>query len=122
MTDSGETPRERESVAAVAGDEQIVGLQRVHGADAGCLLAGGKVAVAADPRGLVLALCLGLEDPAKDHVGVERTAHGRRQRRARASSPRLDEGFGCGHAVPAASRSTTEIPMGWRTHLAAGRC
>jgi hypothetical protein len=51
-------------VAAVAGDEQIIGLQRVDGADGGRLLPGGEVAVAADPRGLVLALRLGLEDPA----------------------------------------------------------
>ena len=53
MAASGRDPaREREAVAAVAGDEQVVGLERVHGADRGCLLARGEVAVAADPGAL----------------------------------------------------------------------
>ena len=44
--------REREAVAAVAGDEQVVRLERVHGADGGGLLAGREVAVAADRAAL----------------------------------------------------------------------
>jgi hypothetical protein len=58
-------------VAAVAGDEQVVGLERVHGADGRGLLPGGEVAVAADAGGLVLALRLGLEDAAEHHQLVE---------------------------------------------------
>ena len=49
---------------------EAVLLERVHRADGRGLLAGREVAVAADASGLVLALGLGLEDPAEDHFLV----------------------------------------------------
>ena len=58
-------------MAAVAGDQQVVGLHRGDGADGGGLLAGGEVAVAADPGGLVLALGGFLEAADQDHLAVE---------------------------------------------------
>ena len=71
MTASGgDAAREREAVAAIAGDEQVVVLQRVHDADGRRLLAGGEMAVAADASGLVLALGLGLERADEHHLLV----------------------------------------------------
>jgi hypothetical protein len=48
-------------VAAIAGHEEVVVLERVHRADDHGLLPGRHMAVAADVSRLVLALGLGLE-------------------------------------------------------------
>jgi hypothetical protein len=72
---------EREAVAAITGDEHVVVLHRVHDADRRRLLPRGQVAVAADPRRLVLALGLGLEDADQHHLLVQPPHLGRRQRR-----------------------------------------
>ena len=60
--------RERETVAAIAGDEQVVILQRVHRADDHGLLTGRHMAIAADEIRLVLALGLGLERANEHHL------------------------------------------------------
>jgi hypothetical protein len=60
--------RERETVAAIAGDEEVVVLQRVHRADDHGLLTGRHMAVAADVSRLVLALGLGLERANEHHL------------------------------------------------------
>src|SRR3954466_4351450 len=60
--------REREAVAAVARDEQVGLVHGAHGADARRLLARREMAVAADLRGLVLALGLRLEDADEQHL------------------------------------------------------
>jgi hypothetical protein len=70
---------EREAVAAITRDENVVRLHRVDDADCGRLLAGAQVAVAADLRGLVLALGLGLEDPDQHHLLVQAAQVGRRE-------------------------------------------
>jgi hypothetical protein len=61
---------QREAVAAVPGDEQVVLLQRRHRADRRRLLPRGQVAVAADPRRLVLALRGLLEAADQEHGAV----------------------------------------------------
>ena len=60
--------RERETVAAIAGDEEVVVLQRVHRADDHGLLTGRHMAIAADVIRLVLALGLGLERANEHHL------------------------------------------------------
>ena len=57
-------------MVAIGGDEQVVVPQRVHRADDRRLLTGGQMAVAADPRRLVLALGLGLERANEHHLLV----------------------------------------------------
>ena len=57
-------------MAAIAGHEQVVVLERVHRADGRGLLAGRQVAVAADASRLVLALGLGLERANEHHLLV----------------------------------------------------
>jgi hypothetical protein len=64
---------QREPVAAIAGNEQVVGLERTHRADDRGLLTGRQMAVAADESGLVLALGLGLERANEHHLLI-RTA------------------------------------------------
>ena len=66
-----EAAREREAVTAVAGDQQVVVVERVHDAGRRRLLPGRQVAVAADAGGLVLALGLRLEDAVEHHLLVE---------------------------------------------------
>ena len=62
--------RERETVAAIAGHEEVVVLQRVHRADDHGLLTGRHMAIAADVIRLVLALGLGLERANEHHLLV----------------------------------------------------
>jgi hypothetical protein len=71
--------REGEAVASITGDQQVLLLHGVDDADRRGLLAGGEVAVAADPGGLVLALGLGLEHPDEHHLLVQAAQVGRRQ-------------------------------------------
>ena len=67
----GDAARQREAVAAVAGHEQVLRLERLHRPDGGRLLAGREMAVAADPGRLVLPLGLGLEHAAEHHQLVQ---------------------------------------------------
>ena len=67
---------EREAVTAVAGDEQVVGLERRDRADRRRLLPGGQMAVAADPGRLVLALRRFLEAADQEHRAVALSAAG----------------------------------------------
>ena len=60
--------RERETVAAIAGDQQVVILQRIQRADDRRLLTGGQMAITADEIGLVLALSLRFERANEHHL------------------------------------------------------
>ena len=65
--------RERKTVAAIAGDQQVVIPQRIHRADDRRLLTGGQMAITADEIGLILALSLRLERANEHHLLI-RTA------------------------------------------------
>ena len=97
--------REREAVRAVAGDEQVVLLHRVDHADAGRLLAGGEMAVAADPA----PPCTGARPRSRRRgsaasARTSRAGRCGRVRWPRLRPPRRNRGAARGCAAPPAGR------------------